>query len=182
MNPESAFALVVPAMLVLLATGALAGHIERAVYQFAAAGPSDEATGGALLESKFSKSRLEFTRLRDERARLEEELAQMQKERASLADQERQLADRQKNFVSEVNYPTPGASGFYFKIEGPSAVMPFAGIASQATALGGKRHVRLIVWGMAQTEAQNMALNWAGNDGKIILAREFSGSLFWHEA
>lgn len=183
MDAETALLLVVPAMLLLLAAGGLAGYIEAAVYQLYSSGNgSGEAARQANLQADYSRRRSEFAALRDEKAQLDADLAIQIKERANLQDQERRLADRQNNHVAEAGYPAPGTPGFYFRIEGPAAVMPFAGLASVATAMGGKRRVRLVVWAANIEAAQAVALNWAGDGSKVIDVRPFAGKLFWHEA
>lgn len=183
MNADTAMLLVVPAILVLLAAGGLAGYIEVAVYQLNASGiGAGEATKQAQLQSDYSRRRSEFARLRDEKAQLDDELAVQIKERANLQDQERRLADRQNNMVAEAGYPAPGVPGFYFRIEGPASVMPFAGLASVPTAIGGKRRLRLVVWAATMEAAQAVALNFAGDGAKVVDQRSFEGKLYWHEA
>lgn len=183
MDAETALLLVVPAMLLLLAAGGLAAYIEAAVYQLNAAGlGAGEATRQAQLQSDYSRRRSEFASLRDEKAQLDGDLAAQIKERANLQDQERRLADRQNNLVAEAGYPAPGVPGFYFRIEGPASVMPFAGLASLPTAMGGRRRVRLVVWAATFEAAQAVALNWAGDGAKVVDQRPFEGKLFWHEA
>lgn len=183
MDAGSALLLVVPAMLVLLAAGGLAGYIEVAVYQLNASGlGAGEATQQAQLQSDYSRKRSELASLREDKARLDDELASQIKERASLQDQERRLADRQNNMVAEAGYPAPGVPGFYFRIEGPASVMPFAGLASLPTAMGGRRRVRLVVWAATYEAAQAVALNFSGEGARVIDQRPFDGKLFWHEA
>jgi hypothetical protein len=182
MDADSILLLVVPAMLVLLAAGGLAGYIEKAVYQLNAAAISGETARQAQLQADYSRRRSEFARLRDEKAELDADLAAQMKERANLQDQVRRLADRQSNLVAEAGYPAPGLPGFYFRIEGPAAVMPFAGLASVPTATGGKRRVRLVVWAATLDAAQAVAMNWAGDGTKVIDQRPFAGKVFWHEA
>lgn len=183
MDAEDALLLVVPAMLVLLAAGGLASYIEAAVYQLYASGVgSGDATRQAQMQSDYSRRRTDFASLRDEKAQLDADLAMLMKERANLQDQERRLGDRQNNLVAEAGYPAPGTPGFYFRIEGPAAVMPFAGLASLPTAMGGKRRVRLVVWAANMEAAQALATNWVGDGTKVIDSREFAGKVFWHEA
>ncbi|WP_341894098.1 hypothetical protein [Ferrovibrio terrae] len=183
MDAGEALLLVVPAMLLLLAAGGLAGYIENAIYQLYRGGGDgeDNAENQARMQGTYNQQRTEFARLRDEKARLEEDLAELMKERANLQGQQRRMADRQNNLVAEAGYPAPGTNGFYFRIEGPAAVMPFAGMASLPTAMGGKRRVRLVVWAGNMEAAQAIAMNWTGDDGRVIDAREFAGKLFWHE-
>jgi hypothetical protein len=183
MDAEQALILVVPAMLVLLAAGGLAGYIEAAVYLLHGSGSgAGDSVRQAQLRSDYSRRRSELAGLRDEKAQLDESLAALIKERASLQGQERRLADRQNNLVTEAGYPAPGMQGFYFRIEGPASVMPFCSLASEATAIGGKRRVRLVVWTGAMETAQAVALNWAGDGTKMLDVRPFNGKLFWHEA
>ncbi len=113
---------------------------------------------------------------------VDDDLAAQIKERANLQDQERRLADRQNNLVAEAGAPAPGLPGFYFRIEGPAAVMPFAGLASVPTAMGGRRRVRLVVWAATPDAAQAVALNFTGEGARVIDQRPFDGKLFWHEA
>jgi hypothetical protein len=182
MDAEEALLLVVPAMFLLLAAGGLASYIEAAVYQFCGSDAlSGELMSQARLEGDYNQRRTDLGRLRDEKARLDEDVAAQMKERANLQDQERRMADRQKNLVAEAGYPAPGTPGFYFRIEGPAAVMPFAGLASLPTAMGGKRRVRLVVWAANMESAQALVQNWAGDGSKVIDARQFAGKLFWHE-
>lgn len=183
MDAESIFLLVVPAMLLLLAAGALAGPIERMVYNIAS-GASDlhsDATANAQVEYDYNKRRADFVRLRDTKADLDIQINMARKERAKLQDQERRLADREKNLVAEAGYPVPGGSGFLLTLEGPAADMPFAGPASIPTSLGGKRRVRLVVWASGMAEAEAVAMNWGGTDAKLISARPFGGLVYWHE-
>jgi hypothetical protein len=183
MDAQDALLLVVPAMLLLLAAGGLAGYIEAAVYQLNSSGlGAGDAMRQAQMQGEYNQRRSDFAALRDDKARLDEDLAQLMKERANLQGQERRLADRQNNMVAEAGYPAPGTPGFYFRIEGPATVMPFAGLASVPTAMGGKRRVRLVVWAANMESAQALALNWAGDGAKVIDSREFAGKLFWHEA
>ncbi len=184
MDAEAAFLLVVPALLLLLAAGALASWIERIAYGWAigAESLSNEHHENARVEREHAEKRTTFARLRDTKAELDAEIAMARKERASLQDQERRLADRQENLVSEAGYPVPGGKGFYVKLEGPAAAMPFAGLSSIPTDFGGRRRVRMVVWAIGPAEAQAVALNWAGGDAKLVSIRPFSGTLFWHEA
>ncbi len=183
MDAESVLLLVVPAMLVLLAAGGLAGYIEVAVYQLNASDlGTGEATKQAQLQSDYSRRRSELASLRDEKAQLDSDLAIQIKERASLQDQERRLADRQNNMVAEAGAPAPGLPGFYFRIEGPASVMPFAGLASLPTAMGGRRRVRLVVWAATLDAAQAVALNFGGDGARVVDQRPFDGKLYWHEA
>lgn len=183
MDAESVLLLVVPAMLVLLAAGGLASYIEAAVYQLNASDSgAGEATKQAQLQSDYSRRRGELASLRDEKAQLDGDLAMQIKERASLQDQERRLADRQNNMVAEAGSPAPGVPGFYFRIEGPTAVMPFAGLASLPTAMGGRRRVRLVVWAATHDAAQAVMLNFGGEGVRVVDQRPFEGKLFWHEA
>lgn len=183
MDAEEALLLVVPAMLLLLAAGGLAGFIENAVWQMVRGGGqlAQDAERETRLQVQYSDRRSELARLRDEKAQLDADIAIQMKERASLQDQERRMADRQNNQVAESGYPAPGLNGYYFRIEGPASVMPFAGLASLATAMGGRRRVRLVVWAGNMTSAQAIAMTWAGDGARMIGARDFSGRLFWHE-
>ena len=183
MDAESVLLLVMPALLLLLAAGGLAGSIEAAVYQFNASdGIAGEATRQAQLQSDYSQRRSEQAALRDEKAKLDDDLAAQIKDRANLQDQERRLADRQNNLVAEAGAPAPGLPGFYFRIEGPASVMPCAGLASLPTAMGGRRRVRLVVWAATPDAAQAVALNFTGDGARMIDQRPFDGKLFWHEA
>lgn len=183
MDAQEALLLVMPAMLLLLAAGGLAGFIEKAVYQFARARGllSEDAGREVRLQSSYGERRTELARLRETRAGLENDIALQMKDRANLQDQERRMADRQANQVAEAGYPAPGLNGYYFRIEGPAAVMPFAGLASQATSMGGRRLIRLVVWAGSLENAQAIAQSWAGDGTRINSVREFSGRLFWHE-
>ncbi|MEK9971091.1 MAG: hypothetical protein VW600_18295 [Ferrovibrio sp.] len=183
MDAEQALILVVPAMLVLLAAGGLAGYIETAVYLLHgnSAGTGDSVRL-AQLNSDYSRRRSELATLREEKSQLDDSVAAAIKERANLQDQERRLADRSSNLVAEAGYPAPGTQGFYFHIEGPAQMMPFCSLASVPTALGGKRRVRLVVWAGSMEAAQAVAVNWAGDGAKMLDVREFNGKLFWHEA
>jgi hypothetical protein len=184
MDAETAFLIVVPAILLLLAAGSMASAIERIAYSWAIGAESltDEHLVNAKVEREHAQKRTEFARLRDTKASLDSEIAIARKERANLQGQERRLADRQENLVSEAGIPAPGSKGFYIRLEGPAAMMPFAGLSSVATAFGGRRHVRMVVWAVGPAEAQALATNWAGTDGKLIFIRPFTGTLFWHEA
>ena len=182
MTFADAFILVLPALAVLLAAGWLGGYIERTAYRLH--GAKDTATTGlkpAQVEGAFNEARRELIQLRDRRAELENELAEIHKERASLAGQEQTMANAAKNFVAEAGYPTQGQQGFYIKFDGPATMMPFAGLASVKMAIGGRRQVRLVVWGLAAAEARAFAANWAGEGASLTLMRPFDGKLFWHE-
>lgn len=179
MGIEGAFILVVFAMLVLLSAGGLASYIEKAVYH--GLRDTTQAPGGQL-DAEYNRLRHELVALRERKTQLDDDLAKLQKERASLLDQERRMADRNANMVAEAGYPVPGAKGYYMVLEGPAAVMPFAGLASVPMAIGGRRQVRLVVWGAGMAEAKNIALNWMGEGGSIEAFREFSGRLSWREA
>ncbi|WP_300301089.1 hypothetical protein [Ferrovibrio sp.] len=184
MTLTDAFILVIPALLLLLGAGALAPHIERMAYYLHDAGELRTVNGMAphQIETTHGESRRELERLRVLVADIGEHIESLQKERASLLGQERALADVTANFVAEVGYPTVGALGYFIKMEGPSKEMPFAGLASVATALSGRRQVRLVTWGLAQVEAQNFAMNWGGDGMRILNVRPFEGRLLWHEA
>ena len=184
MDAEAAFLLVVPAILLLLGAGAAAGAIERIAYSWAIGAESltDEHLVNAKVEREHAQKRTELARLRDTKASLDAEIAIARKERANLQGQERRLANRDTNLVSEAGIPSPAAKGFYIKLEGPAAVMPFAGLSSVATDFGGRRRIRMVVWAAGPAEAQALATNWVGSDGKMIFIRPFTGTLFWHEA
>ncbi|MFN4311410.1 MAG: hypothetical protein ACK4FK_12565 [Ferrovibrio sp.] len=184
MTLTDAFILVIPALLLLLAAGGLATHIERMAYYLYDAGDMTSINGMSppQLQVRHGECRREQERLRVLLADMDEHIESLQRERASLLGQERALADVTKNFVAEAGYPTVGALGYYIKMEGPSKEMPFAGLASVATSLSGRRQVRLVTWGLAQVEAQNFAMNWAGDGARIVNVRPFEGRLLWHEA
>lgn len=179
MTIEGAFVLIAMAMVVLLAAGGLASYIEGAVYR--AIRDSGEAPPEQL-DRTYSELRLAQAKLRDQKAQLDDRLAKLQKERASLLDQERRMADRNNNLVAEAGYPAPGSPGYYLKLEGPAAAMPFAGLASLQLPIGGRRQVRLVVWGVGPVEARNIAETWAGEEARVTVMREFSGKLYWQEA
>ncbi|HEX6957009.1 MAG TPA: hypothetical protein VF194_03410 [Ferrovibrio sp.] len=180
-----AFILVIPVLLLLLAVGAMASRIEQAGYHlYGTEADKTDADGRTPRElGKLHGERsMELARLRQEAAELDQRIAEAQRERANLLAQEQNLGNAAANFVAEAGYPTHGALGFYCKLDGPATVMPFAGLASAATAMSGKRLVRLVVWGLGQAEAQNFAMNWAGEGARLLTMRPFEGTLFWHEA
>ncbi|WP_409767512.1 hypothetical protein [Ferrovibrio sp.] len=184
MTLTDAFILVIPALLLLLAAGGLAPHIERMAYYLHDSGDLRQINGmtPAQLEARHGECRREQERLRVLIADMDDHIEGLQRERANLLGQERALADITANFVAEAGYPTVGALGYFIKLEGPSKEMPFAGLASTATALSGRRQVRLVTWGLAQLEAQNFAMNWAGDGARLVAVRPFEGRLLWHEA
>lgn len=183
MTFADAFILVLPALAVLLAAGWLSGYIENAAYRLHGA---KDTTGSSLkpaqVEADFAAARHALGRLRDRRGELDNDLAEMHKERAALAGQEQAMASVIKNFVAEAGYPTQGQQGFFVKLDGPATIMPFAGLASVKMAIGGRRQVRLVIWGLGAAEARAFAMNWAGEDSTLSLMRPFEGRLFWHEA
>ncbi len=182
MTFADAFILVLPALAILLAAGWLGGYIENAAYRLHGAKETAE-TGlkPAQVEGAYNEARRELGLLRDRRGDLENELAEIHKERASLAGQEQMMANAAKNFVAEAGYPTQGQQGFYVKLDGPAAAMPFAGLASLKMAIGGRRQVRIVIWGLGPAEAKAFATSWAGDGASLTLMRPFDGKLFWHE-
>lgn len=183
MTFADAFILVLPALAIMLTAGWLGGYIERSAYRLH--GAKDAADSGlkpAQIEGEYHEARRELGLLRDRRAEVENELSEIHKERASLAGQEQTMANAAKNLVAEAGYPTQGQQGFFIKLDGPATVMPFAGLASLKMAIGGRRQVRLVVWGLGPAEARAFAANWAGDDASLTLMRPFEGKLFWHEA
>ncbi|HLT76767.1 MAG TPA: hypothetical protein VKZ87_05215 [Ferrovibrio sp.] len=183
MTFADAFILVLPALAVLLAAGWLSGYIENVAYRMhGAQGLGDSGLKPAEIEGEYNEARRQMGLLRERRTELESDLADLHKERAFLASQEQAMADLHKNFVAEAGYPVNGQQGFYFKMDGRAAAMPFAGLASMQMAIGGRRQVRLIVWGMGPAEARNFATSWAGEGASLTLMRPFEGRLFWHEA
>jgi len=185
MTITDAFILVIPALLLLLGVGAFAAQIERAAYYLHGTEDAPAQPGGrsaadiARLHQERSR---DLAKVRDRVSELDDRIADLQRERANLLGQEQALVDVSANFVAEVGFPSAGAQGQFIKLEGKSKEMPFAGLASVATALSGRRRVRLVVWGMGPAEAQNFAMTWAGDDARMIAMRPFEGTLFWHEA
>ncbi|WP_341702537.1 hypothetical protein [Ferrovibrio sp.] len=184
MTIGDAFTLLIPALLLLLAVGAFAPQIEQAVYRLY----SDEEGSAAERSRAVAEiARLHAERgrqladLRAELSRLDDRIADLQRERAGLLAQEKTMGDAAANFVAEAGYPTAASQGFYFKFEGPAKEMPFAGLASVATSLSGRRQARIVVWGLGPAEAQNFATNWAGENARMLTMRPFAGRLFWLE-
>lgn len=182
MTFADAFILVLPALAVLLAAGWLSGYIENVAYRMhGAQGTGESGLKPAQIEGEYNEARQQLGKLRERRTELEQDLSELHKERAFLAGQEQAMASTHKNFVAEAGYPTQGQQGFYIKMDGPASVMPFAGLASVQMAIGGRRQVRLIVWGLGPAEARAFAINWAGEGASLTLMRPFDGRLFWHE-
>lgn len=183
MTFADAFILVLPALAVLLAAGWLSGYIENVAYRMHGSQGSigDGGLKPAQIEGEYNEARQQLGQLRERRTELEHNLSELHKERAFLAGQEQAMASIHKNFVAEAGYPTQGQQGFFIKMDGPAAAMPFAGLASVQMAIGGRRQVRLVVWGLAAAEARAFATNWAGEGASLTLMRPFDGRLFWHE-
>lgn len=182
MDVMDGFFLVLLALLLLLAAGGMAAQVEKLGYYLAS---SEAAAKGDRthieVEARHSELRREQERLMALVKQQAEHIDGLEKERASLLGQERSMADMQANFVAEAGYPQPGAEGHYFLLEGPAKDMPFAGLASHASAFSSRRRVRLVVWGLGPVEAQKFAAGWGGEQARMIAQRPFTGRLFWHE-
>jgi hypothetical protein len=184
MSLADAFLMILPALLLLLAVGAFATHIERLGYGLhgfetaVTTGAGQSATQIATLHAERSR---DVARLRETAANLEDEIAALQRERASLLGKPQAMADMAANLAAEAGYPTAAAQGQYVVLEGRAKDMPFCSPASFDTALSARRRIRLVIWGMGPAEAQNFAMNWAGNDARLVTIRPFDGLLFWHE-
>lgn len=185
MSLSDAFLMVLPALLLLLAVGTLASQIERLGYSLHGieeAVTTQAGQSASAVNTLHTERSREANRLRNMAADLEDEIGALQRERANLLNQPQTLANAGGNMVAEVGYPAIGTEGQYIVMEGRAKEMPFCGLASLATPLSARRRVRLVIWGMSQTEARAFAGNWAGSEGRILTIRPFEGTLFWHEA
>lgn len=178
------FFLVAPALLFLLISGWIADAAGRLTYEIGVATAQTDGGQQELLKAQtdLASLRASMDRLLARKAAIQREVGERHRTRAMLAAQAERLADAERNFVAEIGYPRPHSAGHYAKLEGPAAAMPFAGLASQATVVGGRRQARLVIWDADFATAQLAAYDWGGPDCKLVAFRPFNGFLYWHEA
>jgi len=174
-----AILLLLPAVAILFLASALAENIENLIYRMVRdAGRSEaEAQRAQQAMESVRRSRAELAELMATAEANEKAITELKEQREKLILTAVRMTDPAEYAVAEIGYPTPGETGYYARIEGPALVVPFAGIASSPTVLGGRRTARLVIWGRGPAEAQRMAVEWGAPDGKITAFRPFTGTL-----
>jgi len=171
--------LIVPALVALLAAGMLADKIELWAFSMRRASAVDPATRAAAqdTERQVAQRRAELATLKDKHQKLTDDIDKIKKETVKLKEEERAMADASTHIVAEFGYPQPRGTGYYAAIDGPAIAMPYTSLASAPTILGGRRRLRLVIWGLGPTEAERAAKELAGNEAALARFRPFHGSL-----
>lgn len=171
--------LLVPAVIIIVSVSALADHIETLVFNLVreSGRSTDEAARAQEALEKVRQARSEMSDLRDQVEANEKEISKLKEQRETLSLQGEKMSDPSENAVAEIGYPSPGDTGYYARVEGPALALPFAGVASSSTAVGGRRSARIIIWGRGPAESERMVQEWILPDGKVTLFRPFTGIL-----
>lgn len=167
------------ALVLLLAAGWLAEQVEKFVFTMHREKPNAASTRKAMqtVEALVTQRRAVFAKLRLQQEQLDRSLDAAQKESNELKRHRMRMTDPQATFVVEMGYPGVGVPGFYVRAEGPALMMPYTGFSSAAGVVGGRRFARAMIWGLGPAEAQKLAENWAGEDGRLAVFRPFTGQL-----